>query len=66
MASFCSQCSIDLFGEDYGDFKRRGKQRNKLKPGYFYLELCEDCGAALVNDNGICQGGCDNATHRRA
>ena len=52
MADFCKQCSIELFGEDYGDFKPHNPA--PLKPGYGWPVLCEGCGPTLVNNEGEC------------
>lgn len=57
MADFCKQCSIELFGEDFGDL--RGISPTKLtkedidkKMGW--VALCEGCGFIIVNDEGTC------------
>lgn len=52
MADFCSQCSLDTFGEDYGDLIPEGS--GPLMPGCGYLKMCEGCGFILVNENGEC------------
>lgn len=53
MAEFCKQCSIDHFGEDFGDFKGIGGTDAKpLEEGYGYSVLCEGCGPILVNKEG--------------
>lgn len=53
MADFCKQCSIDIFGEDFGDLKGIG-DGTPLAPGMGWLALCEDCGDAIVDDEGVC------------
>jgi hypothetical protein len=50
MADFCKQCSIENFGEDFGDFKTS----EPLEEGFGYWVLCEGCGAALVTQDGTC------------
>jgi hypothetical protein len=49
MADFCKQCSIDMFGEDFGDLKL-----GPLEPEYYWPVLCEGCGPTLVNEDGEC------------
>lgn len=50
MADFCKQCSEELFGKDFGDFKgicsKHGAQKARV--------LCERCGYTTVNDEGEC------------
>jgi hypothetical protein len=46
MASFCKQCSIELFGKDYGDFA------DLCKPGECTVVLCEECGIIEVDETG--------------
>ena len=53
MADFCKQCSIDLFGEDFGDFKNISTEEN-TKNKLFLTALCEGCGLIQVDHNGIC------------
>ena len=48
MAEFCQQCSIEIFGEDLGDFK------GLAKTGFYVVVLCEGCGPAQVDPNGRC------------
>lgn len=45
MASFCQQCSIDVFGEDYGDFE------GCVPEGHLRLSICEGCGFNAVLDH---------------
>ncbi len=58
MADFCKQCSMDMFGEDFGDMKGLG-DGEPLKPGWGYQVLCEDCGPTLVDEDGKCIADCD-------
>ncbi|NOR27652.1 MAG: hypothetical protein GQ540_03875 [Lutibacter sp.] len=53
MAEFCKQCSIDMFGKDFGDFKYMGNGE-KLKEGCGWQVLCEGCGPTFVDDEGVC------------
>lgn len=53
MADFCKQCSIRLFGEDFGDFSGlsiKDDTDNKLFP----VVLCEGCGPIQVDHTGSC------------
>lgn len=54
MADFCTQCSIELFGEDIGDLAHLGGDRKPLEEGYGYGVICEGCGPTVVNDTGAC------------
>ena len=49
MADFCKQCSIDNFGEDFGELAKLGSD-----PDGEYAALCEGCGATYVNHSGEC------------
>lgn len=53
MADFCSQCSLELFGEDFKDLAGLGGDTPK-PPGYGYAVLCEGCGYIFVNEEGYC------------
>lgn len=53
MADFCKQCSIEIFGEDFGDLANLGGEI-KLEPGYYWGALCEGCGPNYVDDEGKC------------
>ena len=46
MAEFCQECSIKLFGKDFGDFK------GLVDSGEMSHELCEGCGYIWVDENG--------------
>ena len=52
MAEFCRQCSIELFGKDFGEAARPGKP--DPEPGYGWGFLCEGCGFTVVNKEGEC------------
>lgn len=52
MADFCKQCSISLFGQDYGDMKMSDSK--SLKQGEGFSVLCEGCGPTLVGKDGEC------------
>lgn len=47
MADFCSQCSMENFGEDFHD------HRDRTKRG-FRVVICEGCGITQVNSEGSC------------
>lgn len=53
MADFCKQCSIDIFGEDFGDMKNCSTPEDTAK-SLFALVLCEDCGPTQVDHEGKC------------
>lgn len=53
MADFCAQCSVDIFGEDFGDLAGLG-DGTALKPGEGWLALCEGCGPTCVDPEGRC------------
>lgn len=48
MADFCKQCSIELFGEDFGDHK------GHCKEGMMVAVICEGCGFVHVDHEGKC------------
>ena len=49
MADFCKQCSIKLFGEDFGDFKGITEQAD-WEAGMACIVLCEGCGGLIQVD----------------
>jgi hypothetical protein len=51
VADFCTQCSIDIFGEDFGDMK------GICKKGEMASVLCEGCGHVFVDHTGKCING---------
>lgn len=53
MADFCKQCSIDMFGKDFGDLKGLGDGKVLLE-GRGWLTMCEGCGPILVDSEGSC------------
>lgn len=46
MADFCKQCSIELFGKDYGNFVDIAEDMGVA------LVLCENCGRIFVDQTG--------------
>lgn len=53
MADFCKQCSLELFGEDFGDLK--GLTTNEdWKKGLAAVVICEGCGVIQVDPDGRC------------
>lgn len=53
MADFCKQCSLELFGKDFEDFKGATTEtdvKNKLAA----VVLCEGCGPIQVDPDGAC------------
>ncbi len=57
MADFCKQCSIDMFGKDFGDLKGITNQTD-LNEGLAASVLCEDCGPIQVDTDGKCITNC--------
>jgi len=53
MADLCKQCSIDIYGKDFGDLKGLGKGE-ELQKGNGWSCLCEGCGHTVVDDEGSC------------
>ena len=53
MADFCKQCSIEIFGEDYGDLKGLSTDKD-TKEGKYPVVLCEECGPTHVDHEGRC------------
>ena len=53
MANFCKQCSIEMFGKDFGDFKGVSTETN-TRNNLFLIALCEGCGPIQVDHSGIC------------
>lgn len=62
MADYCKQCSVELFGEDFGDFAGLVSPYDAAR-GMGACVLCEGCGSALVDNSGKCWGGCSDARH---
>ncbi len=58
MADFCKQCSIDIFGSDYGDLAW-GKWPDGMVVGGGHIVnlLCEGCGPAAILEDGTCVSG---------
>ena len=52
MASYCQQCSVDLFGKDSKDFAVPDNEITD--PDAQYYVICEGCGHALVDIDGRC------------
>jgi hypothetical protein len=57
MADFCQQCSLAIFGEDFGDLKT-GKDLPPAPPIQGWDAICEGCGPTIVDANGKCIGDC--------
>jgi len=62
MADFCKQCSIEIFGEDFGDLARiltpEQEADDMVMPA-----ICEGCGYTYVNCAGECVGTCCDKRH---
>ena len=46
MAEFCQECSIRVWGNDFGDFA------GICKEGIMVWVLCEGCGYIWIDENG--------------
>lgn len=57
MADFCKQCSIEIFGEDFGDLEGITTPEQQAE-GKFCVVLCEGCGAIQVDVEGACISDC--------
>jgi len=53
MADFCKQCSIEIFGEDFGDLSDI-TTKMKTKDGIYAFVICEGCGIIQVDHEGKC------------
>lgn len=53
MADFCSQCAIEIFGEDN---RQLAGIANK---GFVVAVLCEECGIIYVDHEGRCMTNCN-------
>lgn len=53
MASFCKQCSLELFGKDYEDMLGLTTEQDEDKD-QFAVVLCEGCGPIQVDKSGSC------------
>ena len=53
MADFCKACSIDVFGEDFGNLAGITKQEY-WEANTANLALCEDCGYIQIDPDGNC------------
>jgi hypothetical protein len=53
MADFCKQCSMDVFGEDFGEMANLTTPEQTAK-GLFATVICEDCGVVQVDHEGNC------------
>ena len=53
MADFCYQCSLVIFGQDFGDLRGLTPIAD-WRQGKGALVLCEGCGVIQVDPNGHC------------
>lgn len=58
MADFCKQCSMDLFGQDYGELA------GLCKEGEIATAICEGCGFIQVNHLGECVTDCESGHNK--
>ena len=53
MADFCKQCSIELFGKDFGDLANITTSE-QWEDEVVAVVLCEGCGVIQVDPEGRC------------
>lgn len=53
MADFCKQCSIEIFGEDFGDLRGLSTPGD-TEQGLYAVVICEGCGGTQVDHEGKC------------
>ena len=53
MADFCRQCSIAVFGKDFGNMKGATTKEDWEK-GLAAVVICEHCGPVQVDPEGNC------------
>jgi len=53
MADFCKKCSIEMFGNDYGDLAKLSTPEQTAE-GLFPVVICESCGTIQVDHTGEC------------
>lgn len=53
MADFCQQCSIETFGQDFGDLANLCTEEENKK-NLYAVALCEGCGPTQVDAQGFC------------
>jgi hypothetical protein len=64
MSEFCKQCSILIFGEDFGNLKGISKPEDAEK-NIYPIVICEGCGPIQVNPEGECiSNDCLKAPHK--
>lgn len=56
MADFCKQCSIDMFGEDFGDLAGITTEEDTANSRFVFV-ICEGCGPTDVDHTGKCVSG---------
>jgi hypothetical protein len=64
MADFCSQCSIELFGEDFKDLANLGNGK-PLRENFGWMAICEGCGHTVVDNDGKCVAKWCDKKHRK-
>lgn len=59
VADLCKQCSEEIYQLDGEDLA------GLCGKGFIIDVLCEGCGLTFVDENGFCQGRCDNYEHSK-
>lgn len=54
MADFCKKCSIDIFGEDFGELAGLITEADTAAGFVSSVVICEGCGLIQVNHLGEC------------
>ena len=55
MADFCRDCSIETWGQDFGDLAGLSTKED-TENGLFCVVLCEGCGVIEVDHEGVKKG----------
>lgn len=53
MADFCQACSLEIFGEDFGELAGLIEEQ-RVREGMGAAVICEGCGPILVDHLGRC------------
>jgi len=53
MADFCQQCSVEEWGQDFGDLASITTLEDEAK-GLYAVVICEGCGHIQVDSKGRC------------
>ncbi len=63
MADYCLECSISLWGRDYGDLAEQSTVED-TEAGLYTVDICEGCGVIQIDHTGRCVSkDCANPQH---